>query len=165
MPRPGSGGGFGGGGGGNWIRFAPVPPHPKVRPGQTVKFKLYSQSPPGLVECRVNGGDFVMKGVGEELPPELEALILNYDALPRGYTIGPSDDLRRMSQEEKISYLLKTLPQCQKQGWMTTRALQTYEQLLRRGDLQGIFMRIANDLKTNSITTEVFAIMEGMKGG
>jgi hypothetical protein len=152
-------------GGGNWIRFAPIPPHPKVQPGQTVKFRLYSQSPPALVECRVNGGDFVIKGVGEELPPELEALILGHDALPRGYTIGPSDDLRGMSKEEKISYLLKTLPQCQKQGWVTTRVLQTYEQLLRQGDLQGIFTRTANDLKADSITTEVFAIIEGVKGG
>lgn len=150
-------------GGGNWIRFAPVPPHPKVRPGQAVKFKLYSPSPPGLVECRVNGGDFVMKGVGEELPPELEALILSYDALPRGYTIGPIDDLRRMSQEEEIAYLLRTLPHCQKQGWMSTRTLQTYEQLLRRGDSRSIFTRIASDLRANSITTEVFAMIEGMK--
>jgi hypothetical protein len=152
-------------GGGNWIRFSPIPPHPKVQPGQTVKFKLYSQSPPALVECRVNGGDFVMKGVSEELPPELEALILGYDALPRGYTIGPSDDLRRMSQEGKISYLLKTLTQCQKQGWMTAQVLQTYEQLLKRGDLQSIFPRIAGDLRANAITTEVFAIIEGVKGG
>jgi len=152
-------------GGGNWIRFAPIPPHPKVQPGQTVKFKLYSQSPPTLVECRVDGGNFVMKGVGEELPPELEALILSNDVWPRGYTIGPSDDLRRMSQEEKISYLLKTLPQCQKQGWMTIQALQAYEQLLRRGDLQSLFTRIANDLKTSAITTEIFAMIEGMKGG
>jgi hypothetical protein len=121
---------FGDSMGGNWIRFAPVPPHPKVQPGQMLKLKLYSPSPPGLVECRVNGGDFVMKGVGEELPPELEALILSNDVLPRGHTIGPIDDLRRISQEEKISYLLKTLPQCQKQGWMTPQTLQTYEQLL-----------------------------------
>jgi hypothetical protein len=151
-------------GGGNWIMLAPLSPHPKVQPGQTVKFKLYSPSPPALVECRVDGGNFVMKGVGEELPPELEALILGYDVWPRGYTIGPSDDLRRMSQEGKISYLLKTLPQCQKQGWMTTQALQTYEQLLRQGELQGIFTRIANDLRAGSITTEVFAMLDGMKG-
>jgi len=112
----------------------------------------------------VNGGDFVMKSTGEELPPELAELILGYDTLPRGYTIGPSDDLRRMSQEEKISYLLKTLPQCQKQGWMTAQVLQTYEQLLKRGDLRSIFTRIANDLRANSITAEVFAIIEGVKG-
>jgi hypothetical protein len=151
-------------GGGNWIRFAPIPLHPKVQPGQTVRFRLYSQSPPALAECRVEGGNFVIKGVGEELPPELAALILGNDVWPHGYTIGPSDELRRMSQEGKISCLLKTLPQCQKQGWMTTQVLQIYEQLLRRGDLQGIFTRVANDLKSNSITTEVFAIVEGMKG-
>lgn len=150
-------------GAGGWIRFAPLPPHPKVQPGQTVKFVLYSPSPPGLVECRADCGDRVMKGVGEELPPELEALILGYDFWPSGYTIGPVDDLRRMSQEEKIAYLLKILPQCQKQGWITPQTLQTYEQLLKRKDLQSIFSRIADDLKVGSITTEVFAMIEGMK--
>ena len=35
---------------GNWIRFAPLPPHPKVQPGQTIRFNLYSSSPPGLVK-------------------------------------------------------------------------------------------------------------------
>ncbi|MDX2039868.1 MAG: hypothetical protein SF097_01405 [Acidobacteriota bacterium] len=148
---------------GNWIRFAPIPPHPKVQPGQTVKFKLYSPSPPGLVECRVNGGDFVMKGAGEELPPELETLILNYDALPRGYTIGPVDGLRKSSHEENVSYLLKALPQCQKQGWLTMQVLQTYEQLLKQNNMASIFTRIGNDLKNGSISTEVFAIVEAMK--
>jgi len=67
---------------GNWVRFAPVPPHPKVQPGQIVRFKLYSSSPPGLVMCRVDGGNRVMKGAGEDMPEELEASLdaLGYQA-------------------------------------------------------------------------------------
>ena len=152
---------------GNWIRFAPLPPHPKVQPGQTVKFTLYSSAPPGVVECRVDGGGALTGDGGDELPAELVALIskVGYNAWPRGLTIGPIDDLKRMSQGEKTAYLLNTLPKCQGEGWMTTQVLQDYERLLKQGDLQGIFESIANDLKTNSITTEVFAMIEGMKGG
>ncbi|MCI0555215.1 MAG: hypothetical protein L0287_30075, partial [Anaerolineae bacterium] len=151
---------------GNWIRFAPLPPHPQVQPGQTAKFTLHSSAPPGLVECRVDGGTRALTGDGgDQLPAELDALIskIGYSDWPRGFTIGPIDEIKRMSQGEKIAYLLNTLPKCQREGWMTTQALQTYERLLRRGDLQGIFTRIANDLKINSITTEVFGIIEGMR--
>jgi hypothetical protein len=152
---------------GNWIMFGTLPPRPKVQPGQTVKFTLYSSAPPGLVECRVAGGTAALTGDGgDELPPELDALIskVGYNAWPYGFTIGPIDDLKRMSQGEKVTYLLNTLPKCQKEGWMTTQALQTYEQLLRQGELQGIFTRIADDLRADSITTEVFAMLDGMKG-
>lgn len=150
---------------GNWIRFAPVPPHPKVQPGQIVKLKLYSSSPPGLVMCRVDGGSRVMKGVGEDLPQELEVSldILGYEAWPSGYTIGPVDRLRSISQQEKIAYLLKVIPTFKQQGWITPQASLNYEQLLRRNDLQGLSKRIAGDLKASSITSEVFAIVEAMK--
>ena len=149
---------------GNWIRFAPVPPHPKVMPGQSLTVKIGSSTPPRLVECRVNGGDFVMKGVGEELPPELEALILNHEAWPRGYTIGPIDNLKKMPRQERISYLLKILPQCKQQGWIAAKTLTEYEQLLKQGNLQGIIKRIANDLKTQLINSEIFSIIQAMEG-
>jgi len=149
---------------GNWIMFAPVPPHPKVMPGQSLIVKIGSSTPPGLVECRVNGGDFVIKGVGEELPQELEALMLDHDAWPRGYTIGPIDNLKKMPRQERISYLLKILPQCKQQGWIAAKTLTEYEQLLKQGNLQGIIKRIANDLKTQLINSEIFSIIQAMEG-
>jgi hypothetical protein len=157
-------GGFGKGGlsDGNWIRFAPVPPHSKVMPGQSLTVNIGSSAPPGLVECRVNGGDFVIKGVGEELPQELEALILDHDVWPRGYTIGAIDDLKKMSRQERISYLLKVLPQCKRQGWIAAKTLTEYEQLLKQGNLQGIIGRVANDLKARLITSEIFSIIQAM---
>lgn len=151
---------------GNWIRFAPLPPHPKVQPGQTAKFTLYSSAPPRLVECRVDGGTPALTGDGgDELPAELDALItkIGYNAWPRGFTIGPIDELKRMSQGDKITYLLNTLPKCQREGWLTTQTLRNYEQLLNQKNLQDVLTRITNDLKTGSITTEVFGMIEGMK--
>ena len=148
---------------GNWIRFAPLPPHPRVQPGQIVKFKLYSPSPPGLVMCSADGGDFVMKGVEEDMPQELEESLPRHEIWPKGFTIGPMDKLKEFSPIEKTTYLLNILPQCQKQGWITTQTLRAYEQLLKQKNLQGIFTRAANDLKINSITTEVFGMIEGMR--
>lgn len=150
---------------GNWIRFAPLPPHPKVQPGQTLRLKLYSSSLPGLVMCRADGGNRGMKGVGEDVPGELEASldILGYEAWPSGYTIGPVDSLKGISQQEKIAYLLKVIPTFKQQGWLIPQISLSYEQLLKRNDLQGLLKRIASDLKVGSITSEVFAIVEAMK--
>ena len=97
------------------------------------------------------------------MPQELENILPGYEAWPSGYTIGPVDKLRGITQQEQISYLLKVLPQCRQQGWIMTKTLWTYEQLLKQKNLQGIFTRAANDLKTASITTEVFGMIEGMR--
>jgi len=148
---------------GNWIRFAPLPPHPKVQPGQTVNFRLYSSAPPGLVECRADGGSSVTEGVGEDSPPELQGLSNYYGAWPRGFTIGPVDEIKTMSQQQKTAYLLKILPECQRQGWITMRVSTAYQQALQGGNLEAVQSRLARDLKANSITTEVFAIFEGFK--
>ncbi|MBO0859098.1 MAG: hypothetical protein J2P21_11600 [Chloracidobacterium sp.] len=152
-------------GGGNWIGFGILPDlKPAVSPGRSIEFNLSSPAPPGVVECRIYGGLRELKGVGEEPPQELEDALPGVVAWPSSYTIGPVGRLRGISQQEQISYLLKILPQCKDQGWITARILGAYEQLLKQKNLQGLFVRAANDLKTNSITTEVFAIVEGLKG-
>lgn len=100
------------------------------------------------------------------MPPELEDLLpayTGYRGWARGYTIGPVDKLRGISEQAQISYLLKVLPQCRQQGWITDQTLHAYEQLLRQKTLQVIFSRIADDLRADSLTTEVFAI-DWMKG-
>ncbi|HWQ31289.1 MAG TPA: hypothetical protein VNQ79_00280 [Blastocatellia bacterium] len=150
---------------GNWIRFATVPPHPKVHPGQIVRFKLYSPSPPGLVRCGADGGSRVMKGVGEEMPEELEASldILGYEAWPSGYTVGPVDSLKTFSQSDRAEYVLKLLPQFQKLGWMTQSSSRWYKQNLNRADLETVYRHATQDFKAGHITSEVIAIIEGMK--
>jgi hypothetical protein len=149
---------------GNWVFYGANNFNDGIYPGQSVELKAISTSPPGLVECRIQGGTRGMIGEVEEEPPqELENVILGYEAWPRSFTIGPIDDLKGISQSEKISYLLKSLPQCHRQGWITVRTMRTYEQLSKQNNLQGIISRIESDLKADSITTEVFAIIDGMK--
>ncbi len=148
---------------GNWIGFGIISEIELIaNPGKTVEFRIESHSPPGLVECRVAGGNQGMKGVGEEMPAELEDLLPRYEAWPSGYTIGPLDELRAHSQQEKVSYLLKVIPAFRRQGWITSQVSLSYEQLLSRNDLQELSKRIAADLKASSITSEVFAVVEAM---
>jgi hypothetical protein len=148
---------------GNWIGFGIISNIELIaNPGKTVEFKLESHNPPGVVECRVAGGNQGMKGVGEEMPTELENLLPRYEAWPSGYTIGPIDKLRAISRQEKIDYLLKVISTFKQQGWITSQVSLSYEQLLRRNDLQGITKRSANDLRAASITSEVVAIIEAM---
>ncbi len=148
---------------GGWIRFAPIPPHPTVQPGQTIRLNLYSSSPPGIVMCRVDGGTRSIKGVGEDMPEELGSSLLGKDAWPSGFTIGPVDKLKSYSSQERAAYLLQILPQCQKQGWVISRIARTYEELLKRQDWQSIYKRISGDLKANVITTELFSIIDGLR--
>jgi hypothetical protein len=149
---------------GKWIRFAPHSPQPEVNPGQSFKFRLTSSGLPGLVECRADGGTFVLKGVGEEMPGELEAsLPSRHQAMPSGYTAGPVDKLRTLSRSERIAYLLKVLPECHKQGWITTDHLRLYQQHLNRSDLGTLATRAAQDMKAGYITSEVAAIVKALE--
>jgi hypothetical protein len=145
---------------GKWVRFAPLPPRPKLQPGQTLKVKLSSTAPPGLVGCRVDGGAIGIKGVGDSIPEDLLALTdtFGYEAWPKGVTIGPIDALKKMSRSEKIAYLLKISSEFPAQGWGTYETVTQYQDLLRRGDLDGAKARLAGDFKAGRITSEVLAL-------
>jgi hypothetical protein len=134
-----------------------------ANPGRTVEFRLESSSPPGLVECRVAGGNQGMKGVGEEMPEELESLLPRYEAWPNGYTIAPTDKLRSASQQEKFVYLRQVFPTLKQQGWITSQTSLSYEHMLNKNDLQGLLNRAANDFKVGSITSELLAFIELLK--
>lgn len=149
---------------GKWINFAPLPPRPRVNPGQSITFQLTSSSPPGLVMCRVNGGDWGMNGAGEEMPWELENALPNrYRALPSGYTIGPINNLKALSAVERANYLLKLLPKFKELGWITADALPWYQQTLSGNLLGAVYERTKQDLKEGNITTEVFAMIQAIK--
>lgn len=149
---------------GKWINFAPLPPRPRVNPGQSITFQLISSSPPGLVMCRVHGGDFVMKGVGEDMPQELvNALPNRYEALPSGYTIGPVDKLKNFSLDKRAGYIRKRLSHFQQLGWVTANALRWYEQNLSSINPSLLLSRAERDLKAEQITTEVFGLIHSLK--
>ncbi len=149
---------------GRWIAFAPLSPRPRVSPGQSITFQLSSPSPPGLVMCRVDGGDRGMNGVGEHMPQELENALPNtYEICPSGYTIGPIDNLKKLSPAERAHYLLKLLPKFKELGWITADALRWYQQTLSGNDFGMVYERTQQDLKEGNITTEVFAMIQAIK--
>ncbi|MGI9106062.1 MAG: hypothetical protein ACR2G4_07425 [Pyrinomonadaceae bacterium] len=148
---------------GNWIHFGPSYLKDEVTPGRSVELQLQSSVPPGLVGCRIYGGERTIKGVGEHMPTELENALSGYEGLPRGYTIGPIDKIKGFSQQEHIQYILSILPQAHKLGWITESARRWYEDKLKSDDLEAVHERLEHDLKTEQITTEVFAMMRAMK--
>jgi hypothetical protein len=147
---------------GNWLGFADASDDVQINPGQKVQIRLRSFAPPGLVECRASI-ETVMEGGGEHMPTALENLLPGYEELPRGYTIGPVDNLKTLSSAERIKYLLEKLPTFRKAGWMTDQTFSRYEQFLKRNRLDSILGQIDQDLKAEQITTEVFAIIHAMK--
>ncbi|MGH9942887.1 MAG: hypothetical protein ACRD9R_11090 [Pyrinomonadaceae bacterium] len=148
---------------GSWITFATLSEDSGVDPGQTMRVSLMSSALPGLVGCNVAGGESTLKGAGEDMPSALESLLPGYEEWPKGYTIGPVDNLKTFSKVEQTKYLLDKLPQFRKLGWMTDEAMRRYEQHLKDGDLEAIQTRIGEDLKAEQITTEVFAIIDAMR--
>lgn len=147
---------------GNWIYFGSSNFKDPILPGQSIELKLLSPTPPGLVECRVHGGELGYKGVGEDMPQELENVLPSYEDWPKGYTIGPYENLKPMTREGRIHEILALLPQFRHLGWITPMALEWYERNLRRSAVEEIRKKAERDLEAGSITTEVYAIIHAV---
>jgi hypothetical protein len=112
---------------GSWIGFSILARD--ITPGHSFEVNLISAAPPGLVECRV-AGVLGMKGVGEEMPQELENVLPGYEAWPYGYTLGPHDWLKTATTADKMSYIKKLVPRMRELGWLTSSSARWYEQNL-----------------------------------
>lgn len=148
---------------GQWIGFGSTNFTNKVSPGKSIDLVVKSFAPPGLVECRIKGGNQVMTGTGVDIPGDLENILPGYQAWPSGYTIGPIEKLKMLSKPECAKYVIGLLPQFQKLGWMTAKASQQYAKILGRQDLEGAYKRAEQDLKLGAITTEVLSILQGLR--
>ena len=149
---------------GKWISIAPLSTYKtQVTPGRTFEVKLASSAPPGLVECRVTGGQLTLQGVDEDMPAVLEDMLPGYEEFPHGYTIGPAEYLKTLSPSERSKYLLERLATFRKAGWITDQAQRRYEAQLKNENLEAVSAHIEEDLKAEQITTELFAIIQGMK--
>lgn len=148
---------------GSWITIAPLSETEKYEPGRSLEVKVVSKAAPGLVKCHAVGGQQGVKGAGEDMPSALGNLLPGYEDYPKGYTVGPVDNTSSFSDTERIKYLLDKLPLFKKSGWITDDIMQKYDKLLKAGDLDSILRRIENDLKSEAITTEVFAVVQAMK--
>jgi hypothetical protein len=135
----------------------------KYEPGRSLEVKIVSKAAPGVVKCHAAGGEGGIKGVGEHMPEVLENLLPGYEELPKGYTVGPIDNISSLSNTERTKYLLDKLPQFNKSGWITDDIMQKYDRQLKAGHLDAVVNRIEHDLKSEAITTEVFAVIQAMK--
>jgi hypothetical protein len=147
---------------GIWRSFSPLGEKNYIFPNSAREFKIESVSPPGYVKCYARAGASTLKGVGEHMPYELEAAMPGYEELASCVTIGPDERLARMSKDEKVKYLLDNLPKFVEAGWMAGDTPKIYESILKRGDLSGAFEQARKDLEKEYITSEVFAIIEGL---
>jgi len=148
---------------GTWIFYGSSYFGSSVAPGRSVEVRLESSAPPGLVECSVTGGVFGMKGVGEEMPQELENILPGYEIWPRGYTVGPMSSLNSLSLTERSKYVNEKLSQFQRLGWMTAEVLRWYQLNLSANNFDQIHARANEDFKAGKITTEVHDMIEAMK--
>lgn len=148
---------------GKWFDFGILSKYQEtITPGRAIEFKLLSFAPPGLVECRVTGGISGIKGVGEDMPQELENILPGYNDWPGGYTIGPNANLKSLSTEERIQDLLAWLAQFNRLGWITSTTQRQYEQDLSRRGLEQVLNRAEHDLEAGNITSEVSAIIQAI---
>jgi hypothetical protein len=145
---------------GYWLGYGVL--NSSVVAGRSKQFKLESPAPPGLVECRVAGGARGMKGVGEDMPQELENVLPGYEIWPYGYTIGPVDKLKSLSLKKRIKYIRKRLPVFESLGWITADSVSWYQQHLRVHQIAQVFEQAAGDLKVDKVTTEVFAMIQSI---
>jgi hypothetical protein len=148
---------------GNWISFGIATYQPQVIPGREIQMRLVSSAPPGLVECRIHGGQLGMKGVGEDMPMELENVLPGYEIWPHGYTIGPIDDLKAFTPNRRAKYIRKRLSEFQQLGWIAADSVSWYEQNLTGENLDNLHQRAEQDFKASKITIEVYAMIQSIR--
>jgi hypothetical protein len=146
---------------GNWLSFDDVSDDIQINPGQKVQIRLRSSAPPGLVECRASI-ETVMNGGDEEMPSALENLLPGYEDFPKGYTIGPVEDLKRFTTEERMKYMVEKLPQFRKAGWITDDAAVRYERLLKKNQTAGLVTSVDQDLQSEQVLPEFAALIRSM---
>jgi hypothetical protein len=147
---------------GNWLNFADVSDSVQINPSQAVQVQLTSTAPPGFVGCRASI-ETVIEGAGEEMPAALEKLLPAYEDFPKGFTIGPIESLTTLSSQDKVKYFLEKLPQFRDVGWITEDAFRRYERQLKDNNLAAVLDGLDQDLKTEQITSEVFAMVQALK--
>ena len=146
---------------GTWKSFGILERFPDSDPGETATFRLNSVSPPGLVECRTRSNSVIKADL--DMPYEFHTLIgLGHDYWPHGYTIGPMERLKSLSQRAHLAYVAKLLPKLEELGWIDGSVFGWYQRNLKPGT-PDLYQRVEQDLNDGKITTEVFSLLQATK--
>lgn len=131
-----------------------------VDAGSEAEVRFKSPAPPGMVGCRAAGGKFGYSGAGEEMPAELESVMLGFEAWPQGSTLGPVDSLRQLSSGERRQYLTDHLTDFAALGWATEDAISWFRGHLVNADKKELMRMTEEYHSRNAITSEVAALIE-----
>lgn len=147
---------------GRWIVFSIMADQRRVDPGQEITFVLNSPDPPGLVQCRAEGGTLGLKGVGEEMPEVLENAI----SIPRGkiwpygLTIGPDSRLSKLSRGERFALFAPYVPEMGRIGWIRDHnTMIWYQRHLSAQKVLEVELRAKNDFNQKIISSELLALL------
>ncbi len=96
------------------------------------------------------------------MPADLYSLLRGYDEYLHGWTIGPVENLKNLSTDEKTRYILDKLPQFRKIGWITDDAVVRYERLLKKNQTAELVTAVAQDLQSEQVLPEFAALIRAM---
>ena len=142
---------------GKWISF-----WSRADPGSTIFFELDSDDPPRIVQCRIRGGDLVLRSSGGEVPAQLSDRRPSYESWPMGFTIGPSDGPNLKTREGRLAYVTKEMGRLVGLGWLASDLVEKYRTAIAQDHkdiVPSIEERVREDLQAGRVTLEFFALM------
>ena len=142
---------------GNWISF-----RTHTNPGATTVFEIESDDPPQIVQCRIRGGDLILRSSAGEIPVELADRRLSYESWPAGFTIGPSSSPNLQTREGRMAYVTQEMDQLIDLGWVTSELGEEYLAVIAQheeGRSPSIEQRVREDLQAGRVTPEFLALL------
>ncbi len=142
---------------GKWISF-----WTHINPGGTAIFELESDHPPQVVQCRIRGGDLVLRSSAGEIPAELSERRLSYESWPVGFTIGPSDSPGLRAREGRIGYVAEEMNRLVELGWLAEDLAEDYGSAIAQDQDNvnpSIEERVREDFRSGRLTPEFLALL------
>ena len=142
---------------GKWISF-----RAHRNPGTTTFVEFESDGPPQIVQCRIRGGDLILRSSAGEVPAELADRRVSYESWPMGITIGPSGSPNLQTREGRMGYVTKEMDRLVDLGWLATNLVEEYRSAIAQDHediVPSIEERVREDLQAGRVTPEFFALM------
>jgi hypothetical protein len=148
---------------GSWLSMGPSFLGTGIVPGMSTEVVVTSASPPGLLQCRVVGGDITLYAA-EDFPDQYEELIshLHYRIWPKGYTIGPVDSLRGMTSTNRRGVLSGQLDEYVRLGWIAAGLRDWYRTNLAAAHRPELVRQTRLWFEQGNVASEIVALIESI---